>query len=320
MRAMSLARCAIGRHSSRKITLVGNKTALQKIKRINSSAQVKLIELDDRLGESTFRQQVLKAFEQVSFSKLIVDTFPRGIVGELQPVLDTSGITKIFVHRDIEPEYITRKTVLQSVEKFDLVLVPGEDAPLANMQTSRKTHPWVLLDSVDLCSRTEARDILKCPDESRPLCLVSLSGKPAEKEMFSQIACELMDRLKDRCAIAICGDVPPTYQSRLQSHRIDYWPVMKLLTGVDLLVGAGGYNTFYEAKLSQTELHSLPQKRLYDRQWKRVGDVRSYGSAAELIFGLEKRLKLPLGKIMNTDSISYSNGVHRAVDAIEELN
>ena len=320
MRAMALARCAIARHSLRKITLVGNKSALQKIKQINSSDRVNLIEMDDRAGESNFRQQVLKALEQVNFSKLIVDTFPRGIVGELLPVLNTSGITKIFVHRDIVPEYITRKTVLESVEKFELVLVPGEDAPLANMQISRRTHPWVLLDSFDLCSREEARDILKCPDESRPLCLVSLSGKPAEKEMFSQIACELMDRLKDRCAIAICGDVPPKYHSRLQSRQIDYWPMMKLLAGVDLLVGAGGYNTFYEAKLSQTELHSLPQKRLYDRQWKRVGDVRSYGSAAELIFGLEKRLKLSMGRIMNTDPISYSNGVHRAVDAIEELN
>src|ERR1700753_818341 len=37
---------------------------------------------------------------------LIVDTFPRGIVGELAPCLSQTQAKKIFIARDIDPEYV----------------------------------------------------------------------------------------------------------------------------------------------------------------------------------------------------------------------
>lgn len=318
MRAMALAKCAAEKNRSRQITLVGNETAICKIERFRSSENIKLIALDDRLRKQDFCQQVQRVLSKIRFSKLIVDTFPRGIVGELIPTLTRTRVPTVFVHRDIVPEYIKKDLVKRVVERFELVLVPGEPAPLSNLRTAVLTDPWVLLDSKDLLSLEAARAVMSCRNQSNPVCLVSLSSKPSERQVFSRIACDLVKRCGNQSEVVVCGDMPSEFKTQLRDHWIDYWPAMKLLAGVDFLVGAGGYNTYYESALSNTELFALPQNRLYDRQKKRVKS-NSYSSAAELVTALSRRLNDWPCNSKESPPIEYLNGVHRAVEEIEGL-
>ncbi len=107
MRALSLARCAVKRNPKRSITLIGNQTGIRKIEQINRSSGIVLRGLDNDLRKPDFQQQSQTELSKWKYSTLIVDTFPRGIVGELTPFLQKeSSIKKVFVHRDIVPEYI----------------------------------------------------------------------------------------------------------------------------------------------------------------------------------------------------------------------
>ncbi len=175
-----------------------------------------------------------------------------------------------------------------------------------------------MLDADELPSRNEARKVLNCQNDL-PVCLVSLSGKVEERELFSTIAVRLVLLLKGKCQIRVCGEIAASEQAALKKHAISCWPSQKLLPGIDFLVGAAGYNTFHEATLTQTELFALPQKRLYDRQDKRAGKLHSYSSPNSLVSAFVKRVDAWAGNTGEPNQIEYVNGVHQAVDDIVAL-
>ena len=153
-----------------------------------------------------------------------------------------------------------------------------------------------------------------------PVCLISLSGKEHERVFFSRIALKLVKELGDKIQFKVCGDVPDIWQQELKSISVKYWPLLKLLGGVDWLIGAGGYNTVFESKLAGAKFFGFPQERLYDRQRRRIDNKNLYTDPDVLISDLKAlRGTWASDASRHLNKIRYKNGVHRAVQEIAKL-
>ncbi|MBZ4421348.1 hypothetical protein [Myxococcus sp. RHSTA-1-4] len=213
----------------------------------------------------------------------VVDAFPRGLGGELAPLLPGLRARKVLIHRDLNPAYVERFDVARAVDAFDLLLVPGEDAPFAGHPRAVRTAPWLLLEEGELKPRAEARARLGVPvEDERPLVAVMGCGTPAEVAEAGAIASRLQTRLGDTALVRWL--VPPVPAS-LRPHplRVSVWPALAVLPGVDVLVGAGGYNTVHEARVTGTPFVALARPRLYDRQALRLRHDERAGSMDELV-------------------------------------
>ena len=109
------------------------------------------------------------ALERVRPEVLVVDTFPRGLGGELAPLLPGSRRRKVLVHRDLHPDYVERFGLGRPVDTFDRLLLPGESAPLAHHPRAMHTPPWLLLEAHELLDVPAARRALGVTeDRCRP--------------------------------------------------------------------------------------------------------------------------------------------------------
>src|SRR5262249_40497270 len=72
----------------------------------------------------------------------IVDTFPRGLGGELAPVLGEVPCRKALNHRDLNPEYVRRYNVVEFVrEHYDRVFAVDAAPP---QFSAMRTAPWLI--------------------------------------------------------------------------------------------------------------------------------------------------------------------------------
>ncbi|GAB4232202.1 MAG: hypothetical protein Kow00121_60330 [Elainellaceae cyanobacterium] len=205
---------------------------------------------------------------------LVVDTFPRGLVGELVNVLpQQQQTTHIWVHRDLNPNYIAAKPVLEFVcSWYDAILVPGEEnVPLADLPQVIHTSPWLILNADELPPWIEARSYLQIPRLASqpvpPTLLVCAAGQPAELEFFGDLTMQLTRCFPDctvRCLAATC---PPNC---LPDFWITHYPGMECWLAADIVIGAAGYNTVYECAALGIPLVAFNFPRLYDRQARRA--------------------------------------------------
>lgn len=231
----------------------------------------------------------------------VVDTFPRGILGELEP--SRLGPKRIWIHRDLAPAYAEKPEVLAAARAYDAVLVPGGDerAPLAGEVGALRTAPWLALDRGDLLSRDEARAQLVAGE--RKLVVVSSAGPEDEAPRWRELAERLTGALPD-CAVVLAS---------LDGPR-PILPLLKYLAGVDLLVGAGGYHTVNEARATATPLLAFPQPRTYDRQALRLRaheQVRDFDALVTRARQILASPRLPVPP--------FESGAHQGLEVIESL-
>jgi UDP:flavonoid glycosyltransferase YjiC (YdhE family) len=236
--------------------------------------------------------------ESAPWDALILDTFPRGLGGELADLLGHLSCARVWVHRNLTQSYVKRFKLRTFAAQFDSILVPGESAPLDDLPHARRTAPWLVRDATELLTREDARDALGAT-AATPLVVVVGTGKPEEVEIAQRRAALLGDALRDRATVRFLTD---------------RWPLIELLPGVDVLVGAGGYNTVYEARATQTPLVAVPQPRLYDRQ---SGRLRRVETSSEPTLAADVQAALESSRL-GAERPSYENGVHQALDVIEE--
>ena len=123
---------------------------------------------------------------------LVVDVFPRGLAGELAPLLGSLRCHKILVHRDLNPEYVERYDLSQFVDAYNLILVPGEEAPFQTAPHAAITAPWLMRDADELLSPAEARRALQVESNYLPVVAVMGCGRIEEVAQMRQLANELM--------------------------------------------------------------------------------------------------------------------------------
>ena len=237
------------------------------------------------------------------FDRLIVDTFPRGLAGELSGLLAEMTVPKVLIHRDLNPEYIKQHDVEKAVAQFDQLILPGEGAPFADMLNARRTEPWFIRDPQELLSADQSRLQLGMKtDDSRRLLFVCSTGRAEEEKQFKSVTDELKQSLEGWCvrlASPISG-----------AAELTVWPLLPLLNGVDALVGAGGYNLVNEARATGTPLFAFAQERRYDRQHVRLMRDECVSDVPGILSGLRSLRE-------SSRTGSFINGVHEAVEWIE---
>jgi hypothetical protein len=216
----------------------------------------------------------------------------------------------VLVHRDLNPAYVERFDVARAVEAFDLLLVPGEDAPFSGHPRAVRTAPWLLLEPGEVLPRAEARARLGVPaEDSRPVVAVMGCGTAAEVEEAGEVASRLRARLEG--AAWVRWLVPPGTVA--SGDGVPLWPALAVLPGVDVLVGAGGYNTVQEARATGTPLVALARPRLYDRQALRLRPEERADSVEALV---ERAVALALNTGPREPG-AYPRGTDDAVALIE---
>jgi hypothetical protein len=254
--------------------------------------------------------------EAREFDVLIVDTFPRGLGGELVPFLDRPPCPKVLIHRDLDPAYVRWADLRSIAMRFDLLILPGEDAPLGDLPHAIRTPPWLLRERAELLDRPAARRRLDVGEgDNRLVIVVAGCGRLDEIEAARSLSSRLESRLAGAALVRFVS-VQHSNESATIPDAVT-WPLLEVMAGIDVLVGSGGYNTVYEARATATPLVALARPRKYDRQARRLLPVECAGDETEVIRRVEGYVVQR--RVTERAIPCYVNGVHAAIERIEEL-
>ncbi|HEY9880966.1 MAG TPA: hypothetical protein V6D29_21080 [Leptolyngbyaceae cyanobacterium] len=285
-----------------------------------------LLILPSTLKKAALCRQVQAQILSNPYHCLIVDTFPRGLGGELADLLPQMNCPKIFIHRDINPDYVRSHRLSEFVARhYDQIIVPGEEsAPLASLPQATHTSPWLIYDAAELTDVLSHSVAGACPflhsSTESPLILVCAAGNACEQSFFGALTTRLQRAFpyaNVRCLSARC---PPGCSLNLW---LQVWPGLPQIAQATVVVGSGGYNTVYECAALQKPLVAFAWNRLYDRQAQRLN---SYGvqvsTTLEAIEQVGASLQLP--QKMSWGSCRYPiapypNGAADAFQKIQQL-
>ena len=277
--------------------------------KLEVGCQVEAISADAGLSATCDRvQEVL----QDCYSCLIVDTFPRGLGGELAEVLPHLTIPRILIHRDITPSYVRVKSLHSFVlQHFDVVVVPGEgkDLPLADLPIVKHTAPWLIRSATELPDLMQARILLKLPNTSpfASTIVVCAAGRTSELEFFAEVAIALTSNFPTTAVRLLSPRCPRGFPASLW---ISHWPGIECLRAANIVVGGAGYNLVAECTALGIPLVAFALPRLYDRQEQRACQrcywVRSLGEALATV-----------GKLLNCGQTGVPNPVTYVNGAVE---
>ena len=226
---------------------------------------------------------------------LIVDTFPRGLGGELVDALTSFVGTKVLVARDLNPRYVAAVGMDDFVAcHYDLVLSPGDMGP------GVVTAPWLVRSADELLPRRDALSRLGLTGE-RPCILVCAAGNHDELSWYGAVVTHLLARSAQIDVRAIASVCPPGCPAE---SWVSYWPAVDLYNAADVVIGGAGYNTVYECLAYGVPLVARPWPRKYDRQRLRAARAAERGcvtvmmepeqaaTAALRVLGRERRAGL----------------------------
>lgn len=290
-------------------------------------SHIQLHPLPHNSSPQSTHEYVQQWLEQAPFTRLIVDTFPRGLVGDLVDVLQMVDTPRCWVHRDLKLDYIAVKGIADFVQQhYELVLVPGEAAaPLQHLAHACVTAPWLLRDGVELLAVRESLQNRLNVDGLRPLLIVCATGQPGELQLFGDVTRQLAQQFPACLVRCLAHECPPNCPAELW---IAHWPGIEVLQLADVVIGGAGYHTVYECAALNVPLVALPLRRKYDRQAERATGlsipVRNQAECIEAVgWILDQILSGGEGDLRShpnyTSQLSYPNGVHTAVQRISQL-
>ncbi|AFY51065.1 UDP-N-acetylglucosamine:LPS N-acetylglucosamine transferase [Nostoc sp. PCC 7524] len=257
--------------------------------------------------------QIQETLLNTHYDCLIVDTFPRGLGGELVDILpQLHKIPRIFIHRDINPHYVIAKDLRSFVIKnFNAVIVPGEgtDVPLGDLPGVIHTAPWLVRNPGELMEQKTVRSRILRVDDARKIILVCAAGQASELAFFSQITLKLHQTFPEYAVRILTPHCP---QDNLKDLWIFHHPGIECLATADVVVGGAGYNTVYECASVGVPLVALPLPRLYDRQQKRASKVYAVTNIEEALTTV-KRLLEQIEPAIKQSIPAYTNGAIAAV-------
>jgi hypothetical protein len=203
----------------------------------------------------------------------VVDTFPRGLVGELVGVFSVwSGCPRVLISRGLPPDYVEQYRLGEFVRRhYDLILAPGEPSPFGDHPGHEMLPPFLIRDEEELLSREAALAVLGA---DCPVVLVVGTGTDGE--------CQDWDRLAAALAAGWPATAPPlrlALPPALPIVRapgglplVQHFPLLECLRGVRLLIGSAGYNLVHEARATGVAGLFVARGRRYDDQVSRLRD------------------------------------------------
>lgn len=209
-----------------------------------------------------------EAAERFSPDLVLVDYFPRGVLGELGDAF-FSGRRAWLVSRIGRPDYYLAPEVREAVEARYEGVLWGEEPPPALRGLGRRSEgpgPILIRRPEECLGREEARRELGAPEHGR---LVLLLGE----DKLARVTAKALARIGGA------------------SLRVGApFPAMRVLRAADAVVCAAGYHAFHETRALGVPAVFVPQDRLYDEQDRRAQGVRTARSPQELETGLREAL------------------------------
>jgi hypothetical protein len=269
-RAVALARAASAGHQHVRILTNSPYTA----RVANAMPELDLMALDPELPIAQARIEIVQNIRAAGTACLIVDTFPRGLGGELAGTLHSLAPKTVLVHRDLNPHYVTTAGLRDFVQSnYDLILIPGEGegGAFSDLPAAAITAPWLVRSRAEI--QVERNPALE------PCILICAAGTMDELAWYGAVvslieASLLQARSKAtvRCVAPIC---PPGCPNECW---LDYWPASDLFATAQVVIGGAGYNTIHECLAYNVPLIARPWPRTYDRQWLRARRAAKCGS------------------------------------------
>jgi hypothetical protein len=188
---------------------------------------------------------------------LVVDTFPRGLGGELAGLLPSLQIPKVLVHRALNPIYVAKAGLHEFVAaNYDCIFCPGEQGLLASLPQAIHTAPWLIRKPVEIAPPV---DVVICA-----------SGNIEELGWYGEAAALVSRQAKVRC---IAPNLPPGCPPNIWSP---YWPAIDWIASARAVIGGAGYNTVNECLALGIPLIAKTWPRKYDNQRERAAQHPSH--------------------------------------------
>jgi hypothetical protein len=280
------------------------------------SKSVELILVPQHATHRNLAGIVAAQLERTKVSRVIVDTFPRGIAGELAELLPALCKKEqlVLVARDITPRYVKEYQLIDFIKHhYALVVNPGDHSSSSLATVSVPTEPWLIRDS-------EEMRLLQVPySDSR--ILISYSGMPDESLKFEQLMSVLMQRFPREEFSCLCpGDFSPAadLEVKLPRRYTGAWPGMDYVAKAKVVIGGGGYNLIAECRALAVSIISMPQRRLYDRQdtRARINARHVANTVQEVVSQLSSLLLETIGC---RQTPVYTNGAAQATRMIASM-
>ena len=278
-----------------------------------------VVAINPNLDRDETSRRVADLFNMAPFDMLVVDTFPRGLGGELADLLPAIKCPKVLVHRDLNPRYCEKFRLASFIQLYDRLLIPGESAPFDTFPHAVRTAPWLIRDHHELQAPAEARRFFGVESNAVPVVAVLGCGRAQEMKQMRDLAIRLSCDFESKAAVRfVTLESRPSDANSPVLNVIGSWPFFRAIRGVSLIVGGGGYNTVSEARATGTPLIGIPWPRLYDRQDRRL--------APNEIARTFDEVRQQVGIMLNSNSQipecpapRYENGVHAAIADMEAL-
>jgi len=268
-----------------------------------------------------YREKILNKLRELAPTLLVVDALPMGLMGELGRFFSAYRCRKALIARRLRRDYCRAGVIGQFVRaNYDLVIkaekIPDDEFIHSN---AIEIPPVLPCSGNEILSRTEARRRLAVP-KNKFLVMAISTLNPSDTDKFFEMTYDTLMKVGNR-EVAIKFASPYGDKSPSSAHT-SYFPLMKLMRGVDMVVGHGGYHLIHETRALDVPFAAIPIKKLYDDQESRVAAYSSetlmpFKSAIEL----ENIFKRFLGKrkIKRTKP-RFVNGAIEAANEILTLS
>ncbi len=231
---------------------------------------------------------------------LLMDVFPLGLRAELTEIIPKLMCKKVFIYRHVRADY--RPIITSALPYFDqVILAETADPPL--LVENIACQPILLREVHELLSRESARQILGVTSNV-PVVLGVSSTDNKWTETFFPILRKALSFTGISTHLSLAA---PGYTGE---EAVNHYPLLELLPGVDVVVGAGGYNLYHEVHSCGVPAIFLPQPRTIDDQQWRTHDTTTAYSPEELEARLREALLAP------HTPIDFCNRAAKAADVL----
>jgi hypothetical protein len=280
----------------------------------------RVLKISSTLSRDKTAAEVTKLIQSERFDTFVVDTFPRGLGGELATILPELDCRKILVHRDLNPKYCGQYKLKEFVQHYDRLLVPGEAAPLDDLTHAVRTDPWLIRDQHELLNAADARQMLRVESDALPVVAVIGCGRTNEIEQMRSLATKLSSEFASIANIRFAtlgqlADDKTCQKPPSDAITLRFWPFFQAIRGVSIIVGGGGYNLVHEARAAKTKLIGLSWPRLYDRQQRRLNVSERVVDLQQAFQQVATAIKSH-SKASRNPPLRFRNGVHQAIKLI----
>jgi hypothetical protein len=279
-----------------------------------------LIETQELSPEATPAQAqtfVRRAVEAFKPDLYIVDTFPRGLGGELVPLFaDWRYGARILICRSLPARYVEGYALEPFVvAHYSKVIAPGERSPFGPSIPVDTTAAFLIRDFAELLPTEEAARLVDgCPGEA--VVLVVGTGTVDECAATIRLAAGLASRcsgLPFPLRLALPAEIRSSSSSGLPPV-IRHFPLIECFRAVRLVIGAAGYHLTHETRALGIPALTHPRPRKYDDQASRVCQADCFSGLDDLWPRLIAEMGKPIPRLRR-----YENGAAEAARRIAEL-